>query len=70
MPGGQKIPRISTKTLESLVLNNLHLELASDQENKSGFASEGLWFLGHSVELACVETPPPLKKIGKRDVCQ
>ena len=28
----------------------LHLELPSDQENKNGFADEGLWFLGYGVE--------------------
>ena len=33
-------------------LQNLHLELSSDQENKNGFADEHerLWFLGHRVE--------------------
>ena len=33
-------------------LQNLHLELSSDQENKNGFADEHerLCFLGHRVE--------------------
>ena len=42
------------------------VHVLSSPENKSGFASERLWFLGHSVELACVETPPPLKKNRKK----
>ena len=50
-----KFSRISAKYL-FLVLSNrlkvflLHLELPSDQENKNGFADEGLWFLGHRVD--------------------
>ena len=33
-------------------LQNLHLELSSDQKNENGFADEHerLWFLGHKVE--------------------
>ena len=44
----RKFSRISGKSL-FLVLSNrlkvfhLHLELPSDQENKNGFADEGLW---------------------------
>ena len=53
-PDVRKFSRISAKCL-FLVLSNrlkvlhLHLELPSDQENKNGFADEGLWFLGHRV---------------------
>ena len=53
-PAVRKFSRISAKSL-FLVLSNrlkvfhLHLELPSDQENKNGFADEGLWFLGHRV---------------------
>ena len=44
MPGRQKF------FLE--FLQNLHLELSSDQESKNGFADEHerLWFLRHKVE--------------------
>ena len=54
-PAVRKFSRISAKSL-FLVLSNrlkvfhLHLELPSDQENKNGFADEGLWFLGHRVD--------------------
>ena len=54
-PAVRKFSRISAKCL-FLVLSNrlkvfhLHLELPSDQENKNGFADEGLWFLGHRVD--------------------
>ena len=54
-PADRKFSRISAKSL-FLVLSNrlkvfhLHLELPSDQENKNGFADEGLWFLGHRVD--------------------
>ena len=47
----ENFARNSAKSL-FLVLSNrlkvlhLHLELPSDQENKNGFADEGLWFLG------------------------
>ena len=55
-PAVRKFSRISAKYL-FLVLSNrlkvfhLYLELPSDQENKNGFADEGLWFLGHRVVL-------------------
>ena len=51
-PAVRKFSRIPAKSL-FLVLSNrlkvfhLHSELPSDQENKNGFADEGLWFLGH-----------------------
>ena len=54
-PAVRRFSRISAKSL-FLVLSNclkvfhLHLELPSDQENKNGFADEGLWFLGHRVD--------------------
>ena len=54
-PDVRKFSRISAKSL-FLVLSNrlkvfhLHLELPSDQENKNGFADEGLWFLGRKVD--------------------
>ena len=54
-PAVRKVSRISAKSL-FLVLSNrlkvfhLHLELQSDQENKNGFADEGLWYLRNRVD--------------------
>ena len=52
-PAVSKFSRISAKSL-FLVLSipsSFILELTSDQENKNGFGDEGLWFLGHRVDL-------------------
>ena len=51
----RKFSRISAKCLflvlsHRLKVFHLHLELPSDQENKNGFADEGLWFLGRKVD--------------------
>ena len=44
-PAVRRFSTISAKSLQ-----NLLLELPSDQENKNGFAAERLWFFGHRVE--------------------
>ena len=50
MPGSQKISRISEnpffQSFGSLILNNLHLELPSDQENKLASHLSDCGFLG------------------------